>query len=190
LKVVTCFILILILFNFAVANHIDEFYEMLENPGTVAFNIKYTQTQFGSAFESVGVCYFIGSGEYFYQSEDIEVYAQVDQIATKNFRTKQVLLNSINNNNISLMTILSGNKKQIEFIDKSNRDFNYYFVVTQLGFDGFFSFNNKTGLMQSLNLNIGQNQLISIEVISIDLIDDFSMPSLNVENFDIIDLRG
>jgi len=44
--------------------------------------------------------------------------------------------------------------------------------------------------MQSLNLNIGQNQLISIEVISIDLIDDFSMPILNVENFDIIDLRG
>jgi len=190
LKVVICFILVLILFDFAAANHIDEFYEMLENPGTAAFNIKYTQTQFGSAFESVGVCYFIGSGEYFYQSEDIEVYAQVDQIATKNFRTKQVLLNSINNNNISLMTILSGNKKQIEFIDKSNRDFNYYFVVTQLGFDGFFSFNNKTGLMQSLNLNIGQNQLISIEVISIDLIDDFSMPSLNVENFDIIDLRG
>ena len=74
--------------------------------------------------------------------------------------------------------------------DRYDRDFNYYFVVAQLGFDGFFSFNNKTGLMQSLNLNIGQNQLISIEVISIDLIDDFSMPSLNVENFDIIDLRG
>lgn len=54
----------------------------------------------------------------------------------------------------------------------------------------FFSFNNKTGLMQSLNLNIGQNHLISIEVNSIDLIDDFSMPTLNVENFDIIDLRG
>ena len=190
MKVVVCLLLIFSLHNFATANHIDDFYEMLENPGTAAFNIKYTQTQFGSVFESVGVCYFIGSGEYFYQSEDIEIYAQVDQIATKNFRTKQVLLNSINNNNISLMTILSGNKKQIEFIDKSNRDFNYYFVVTQLGFDGFFSFNNKTGLMQSLNLNIGQNQLISIEVISIDLIDDFSIPSLNVENFDIIDLRG
>ena len=147
MKVVTCFILILILFNFAAANHIDEFYEMLENPGTVAFNIKYTQTQFGSVFESVGVCYFIGSGEYFYQSEDIEIYAQVDQIATKNFRTKQVLLNSINNNNISLMTILTGNKKQIEFINKSNRDFNYYFVVTQLGFDGFFSFNNNFSVL-------------------------------------------
>ena len=190
MKVVICFILMPILHDFAGANHIDDFYEMLENPGTTAFNIKYTQTQFGCVFESVGVCYFIGSGEYFYQSKDIEVYAQVDQIATKNFRTKQVLLNSINNENISLMTILSGNKKQIEFIDKYNRDLNYYFVVAQLGFDGFFSFNNKTGLMQSLNLNIGQNQLISIEVISIDLIDDFSMPSLNVENFDIIDLRG
>lgn len=190
MKVVICLTLILILNNFALANHIDDLYEMLENPGTVAFNIKYTQTQFGSVFESVGVCYFIGSGEYFYQSEDLEVYAQADQIATKNFKTKQVLLNSINYKNISLMTILSGNKKQIEFIDKYERDFNYYFVVTQLGFDGFFSFDNKTGLMQSLNLNIGQNQLISIEIISIDLIDDFSMPSLNVENFDIIDLRG
>ena len=179
-----------ILHDFAGANHIDDFYEMLENPGTTAFSIKYTQTQFGSVFESVGVCYFIGSGEYFYRSKDIEVYAQVDQIATKNFRTKQVLLNSINNENISLMTILSGNKKQIEFIDKYDRDLNYYFVVAQLGFDGFFSFNNKTGLMQSLNLNIGQNQLITIEVLSIDLIEDFSMPSLNVENFDIIDLRG
>jgi hypothetical protein len=97
--------LIPILHDFAGANHIDDFYEMLENPGTTAFNIKYTQTQFGSVFESVGVCYFIGSGEYFYRSKDIEVYAQVDQIATKNFRTKQVLLNSINNENISLMTI-------------------------------------------------------------------------------------
>ena len=190
MKVVICLTFIFFLHNFAAANHIDDFYEMLENSGTVAFNIKYTQTQFGSVFESVGVCYFIGSGEYFYQSEDLEVYAQADQIATKNFKTKQVLLNSINYKNISLMTILSGNKKHIEFIDKYERDFNYYFVVTQLGFDGFFSFDNKTGLMQSLNLNIGQNQLISIEIISIDLIDDFSMPSLNVENFDIIDLRG
>ena len=190
MKVVICFILILIFFDFAGANHIDEFYEMLENPGTAAFNIKYTQTQFGSVFESVGVCYFIGSGEYFYQSEDLEIYAQADQIATKNFRTKQVLLNSINNKNISLMTILSGNKKQIEFINKYDHDFNYSFVVTQLGYVGFFSFNNTTGNVKSLILNIGQNQLISIEVISIDLIDDFSMPSLNVENFDVIDLRG
>ena len=190
MKVVISFILILILFDFAVATHLDDFYEMLENPGTTAFNIKYTQTQFGSVFESFGICYFISSDEYFYKSEDLEVYAQVDQIATKNFRTKQVLLNSINNKNISLMTILSGNKKQIEFIDKHDQDFDYYFVVSQLGFDGFFSFNNTTGLIQSLNLNIGQNQLISIEVISIDLIEDFSMPSLNVENFDIIDLRG
>lgn len=54
----------------------------------------------------------------------------------------------------------------------------------------FFSFNNKTGLIQGLNLEIGQNQSMYIEVISIELIDNFSMPKINVENFDLIDLRG
>ena len=172
------------------ANHLNNFYEMLENPGTAAFKIKYTQTQFESVFKSVGVCYFFGSGEYFYQSEDFEIYAQIDQIVTKNFKTKQVLYSSINKDNLSLMTILSGNKNKIEFIKNYDRDFNYHFTISELGFDGFFSFNNKTGLIESLNLEIGQNQSMYIEVISIDLIDNFSMPEVNVENFDIIDLRG
>ena len=50
------------------ANHVDDFYKMLENPGVAVFKIKYSQNQFDSAFESIGICYFIGSGEYFYQS--------------------------------------------------------------------------------------------------------------------------
>ena len=172
------------------ANHVNDFYKMLENYGAASFKIKYSQSQFGSVFESVGVCYFIGSDEYFYQSEDIEIYAQVDQIVTKNFKTKQVLFNSINKDHFTLMTLLSGNRNKIKFIDKYGHNFNYHFTVPQLEFDGFFSFNNETGLLQGLNLEIGQNQSMYIEVISIEFIDSFSMPKVNVENFDIIDLRG
>jgi len=190
LKVVVRFLVIFNLFHIAMANHVDDFYKMLVNPGVAAFKIKYSQNQFDSVFESVGTCYFIGPGEYFYQSEDIEIYAQADQIVTKNFKTKQVLYNSINKDHFSLMTILSGKKNKIKFFDKYDRDFNYHFTVPQLGFDGFFSFNNKTGLIQGLNLEIGQNQSMYIEVISIELIDNFSMPKINVENFDLIDLRG
>ena len=172
------------------ANHLDNFYKMLENPGAAVFKMKYTQTKFGSVSESVGVCYFINSREYFYHSENIEIYAQVDQIVTKNLKTKQVIFSSINKEHLSLMTILSANKDKIKFTDNYDQDFNYHFTVSQLGFDGFFSFNNKTGLMQSLNLEIGQNQSMYIEVISIELIDSFSMPKVNAENFDIIDFRG
>ena len=89
MKVVIYFLVIFTFPQFAKANHLNNFYEMLENPGTAAFKIKYTQTQFESVFKSVGVCYFFGSGEYFYQSEDFEIYAQIDQVVTKNFKTKQ-----------------------------------------------------------------------------------------------------
>ena len=190
MKGVNCFLPLLILLQFAKANHVDEFYDMLEKPGAVVIKMKYTQTQFGNIFKSAGVCYFINSDEYLYKSVDLEIYAQVDQIMTKNFRTRQILYNSINKNHFSLMNILSGDRSQIKFIDNRDRDFNYHFTISQLGFDGFFSFNSKTGLMQSLNLKTGQHQSIFIEVISIDAIEDFSMPRMNIEDFDIIDLRG
>ena len=190
MKLVYYYLLIFISLQITKANHLDEFYEMLENSGTVSLKIKYTQSQFGNVFESVGVFYFNNPDDYLYQSADLEIHAQVGQITTKNFRTRQILYNSINKNHFSLMSLLSGNRDQIKFIDNYDRSLNYQFTIAQQGLDGYFSFNGKTGLIQSLNLETGENQSISIEIISIDILENFSMPLLNIENFEIIDLRG
>ena len=190
MKLVYYYLFFFILLQITKANHVERFYEMLENPGTVSLNIKYTQSQFGNVFESVGVCYFINSDDYLYQSAELEIYAQVDQIITKNFKTRQIIYNSINKNHFSLMNVLLGNRDQIKFIDNYDRNLKYQFTISQLGLDGYFSFNAKTGLIQSLNLETGENQSISIEIISMDILEGFSMPKLNIENFEIIDLRG
>ena len=189
MKLIRLFLVLMVFFKFLSADHLNDFYSLLESSSVVKMKIKYTQNQFENIFESVGECYLIGNEEYYYESNDIRVYARENQLITKNYKTNQILYSEIDRTQLNILNILSGSKDQIEFLDEDLRSNKYNFVISALGFEGYFKFQENTGVLQSIHLIIDSNQTISINVASMEVLKGRFNPKMDLENFEIIDLR-
>jgi len=189
LKLIRLFLVLIVLFKFLSANHLNDFYSLLEGSVVVKLKIKYTQSQFENIFESVGDCYLIGNEEYYYESNDIRVYAKENQLITKNYKTSQILYSDIDRNQLNILDILSGSKDQIEFLDDNLHSNKYNFVISALGFKGYFKFQENTGALQNIQLIMDSNQTISINVALMEVLKGSFTPKMDMENFEIIDLR-
>ena len=179
----------MIFFEFLSANHLNDFYSLLESSSVVKMKIKYTQNQFENIFESVGEFYLIDNEEYYYESNDIRVYAKENQLITKNYKTNQILYSEIDRAQLNILDILSGSRDQIEFLDKDLKYNKYHFVIPSLGFKGSFKFQENTGMLQSIHLIMDSNQTIFINVVLMEILKGSFTPKMDLENFEIIDLR-
>ncbi len=179
----------MIFFKFLSADHLDDFYRLLESSSAIKLKIKYTQNQFEHVFESLGEYYLLGNEEYYYESNDFRVYAKERQLMTKNYKTNQILFSEIDRTQLNILDILSGSRDQIEFFDKDLNSNEYHFVIPALGFKGYFKFQENTGALQSIHLIMGSNQTISINVVLIEILKGSFIPKMDLENFEIIDLR-
>lgn len=179
----------MVFFEFLSANHLNDFYSLLESSSVVKMKIKYTQNQFENIFESVGEFYLIDNEEYYYESNDIRVYAKGSQLITKNYKTNQILYSEIDRAQLNILDILSGSRDQIEFLDKELHYNKYHFVIPSLGFKGYFKFQENTGVLQSIHLIMDSNKTIFINVVLMELLKRSFTPKIDLENFEIIDLR-
>ena len=179
----------MVFFKFLSADHLNDFYSLLESSSVVKMKIKYTQNQFENIFESVGKFYLIDNEEYYYESNDIRVYAKENQLITKNYKTNQILYSEIDRAQLNILDILSGSRDQIEFLDKDLKYNKYHFVIPSLGFKGYFKFQENTGMLQSIHLIMDSNQTIFINVVSMEILKGSFAPKMDLENFEIIDLR-
>ena len=189
MKLIRLFLVLMIFFKFLSADHLNDFYRLLESSSIVKLKIKYTQNQFENVFESLGECYLINNKEYYYESNHIKVYAKENQLITKNYTTNQILYSEIDRNQLNILDILSGNKDQIEFLDKDLHYNKYNFVIPSLGFKGYFKFQENTGVLQSTHLILDSNQTIFINVVLMEILKGNFTPKMDLENFEIIDLR-
>ena len=180
---------LIVFFKFLSANHLNDFYGLLGNSSVVKMKIKYTQNQFENIFESVGEFYLIDNEEYYYESNTIRVYAKGSQLITKNYKTNQILFSEIDREQLNILDILSGSRDQIEFLDKDLHYNKYHFVIPSLGFKGYFKFQENTGVLQSIHLIMDSNQIIFINVILMEVLKGSFIPKIDLENFEIIDLR-
>ena len=179
----------MIFFNFISADHLNDFYRLLDSSSIVKLKIKYTQNQFENVFESLGDCYLLDNEEYYYESSYIRVYAKENQLITKNYKTNQILYSDIDRSQLNILDILSGSRDQIEFLDKDLHYNKYHFVIPSLGFKGYFKFKENTGALQSILLTIDSNQTIFINVVLMEILKRSFTPKIDLENFEIIDLR-
>ena len=189
MKLIRLFLVFMVFFKFVYANHLNDFYSLLESSSVVKMKIKYTQNQFENIFESVGDFYLLDNEEYYYESNDISVYAKENQLITKNYKTNQILYSEIDRAQLNILDILSGSRDQIEFLDKDLKDNKYHFVIPSLGFKGYFKFQENTGMLQSIHLIMDSNQTIFINVVLIEVLKGSFTPKMHLENFEIIDLR-
>jgi hypothetical protein len=180
----------MVFFKFLSADHLNDFYSLLESSSVVKMKIKYTQNQFDNIFESVGEFYLIDNEEYYYKSNDIRIYAKGNQLITKNYKTNQILYSEIDRAQLNILDILSGSRDQIEFLDEDLLYNKHHFVIPSIGFKGYFKFQENTGVLQSIHLIMGSNQTIFIKVVIMEVLKESFTPKMDLENFEIIDLRG
>ena len=182
-------LIILIIINHSYANFLENFYELLEQSSVIKLKINFTQIQFDSNFKSFGDFFILEDRQYFYDSPDMQIHADYDYISTKNYLNKQVVYNNSDLDGLNLFDILSGDRKYIEFL-KDKVDFNKFnFFIPTHGFEGYFLFEPNSGYLKLIYLQIDSNQSVSVYINDIEILDNF-VPKIELDDFEVIDLRG
>jgi len=169
---------------------INNFYKLLNRGDIIRMDINFSQKQFENSFNSSGSFYLIDELNYYYDSPSFQILASDSLMTTINYETNQVVYSSVDNRQLGVFDIISGNKEFIEFSDNKNSDYVNNFIVHGLGYSGLFEFDRDTGVLKLIKLEISDSQIILIDIISIDVVKDYIMPDFDKNKFEIVDLRG
>ena len=182
------FLLIIIISN-SYSNNLEDFYELLDQPSVVKLNVSITQDQFEKKYKSIGDFFILGSNNYFYDSSELKISVNQDDIVTKNYLNMQIIYNDLDKGQLNLFDILSGNKNHIEFMDYKSGENRYDFHIPSIGFKGYFLFDSTSGDLKLISFDNDLKHSISININGIELLDDYN-PKIEKEDFEVIDLRG
>ncbi len=164
------------------------FYNSLNKNRIIKMEIDFSQNQFGNTYSSMGSLIIIKDKKYVYDSFPIKIIVEDSLITTINNETLQLVYSSIDKNHLSILDILSGSFNNIQFLDKKSSHIDHFKIV-ELGYDGIFQFDENTGLLNIIKLEIDKDQSLMVEVKSFDYIDHYDISDINEKNFEVIDLR-
>ena len=167
---------------------LKNFYKSLKQNLILKMEIDFFQNQFGNTFNTSGLFYVIANRKYVYDSSLIKMIVEDSLVTTINNETRQLVYSSIYKDHLSILDILSGNLDNIEFLDKKSEHIDH-FEILDLGYKGTFQFDRENGLLKLIKLHAGADQVLIIEVKSIDFIRNYNFPDINGKNFEVIDLR-
>ena len=175
---------------FGQGNPVQSFYNLIHQDHIVTMEIEFFQKQFENIYKSSGSFYLLRKKHYVFDSTSFQMIVKDSLVTTINHETKQVIYSSIVGNQVSILDILSGHNKYIKFSDELIHNYINNFSIPDLGYIGSFEFDQNTGLLKMIKLNIDDNQNVSIKIKSIKKIKDYNVPNFNLKKFEIIDLRG
>ena len=181
-------LLLVIILSNSYSNDLENFYKLLEQPSVLKLSISITQNQFEKKYKSIGDFFILGSGNYFYDSSELKIIANQNDIVTKNYVNRQIVYNELDGGELNIFDILSGNKNYIDFMDYKDDASRYDFNIPSIGFKGYFLFEPKSGNLKLISIN-NLEHLITISINKIELLDNYN-PKLEEEDFEVIDLRG
>ena len=181
--------LLIIIISKSYSNNLENFYKLLDQPSIVKLNISIIQDQFEKKYKSTGEFFIIGSNKYFYDSSELKISVNDNEIVTKNYLNRQVVYNDLVKSELNLFDILSGNKNNIEFVDYKGDENRYDFHIPSIGFKGYFLFEPTSGNLKSISFDNDFKHSISININKIELLDAYN-PKIEKEDFEVIDLRG
>ena len=181
---------IFIVVVFGKEDRLNNFYKLLNQDSIIKIEINFFQKQFENSFNSSGSFYSLSKNNYCYDSPLFKIIAEDSIMMTINYETNQVVYSSVDNRQVGILDILSGNKNFIDIENDSKDNYIYNFTIHDLGYTGFFEFEKDTEILKMVKLEIGDNQIIVIEIKSINIVKNYTMPTFDKKTFEIIDLRG
>ena len=182
------FLLIIIISN-SYSNNLENFYKLLEQNSVLRLSISIIQEQFEKKDKSFGDFFILGSNKYFYDSSELKISVNHNDIVTKNYINRQIIYNDLDNGQLNLFDILSGNKNHIKLIDNKGDGNRYNFHIPSIGYKGYFLFEPISGDLRLIFFDNDHKQSVSININEIELLDVYN-PKIKKEDFEVIDLRG
>ena len=183
------FFLLTIIISNSYSNNLDNFFKMLEQHSVLKLNISITQDQFEKKYKSNGDFFILGSNEYFFDSSELKISLNHKNLVTKNYLNRQIVYSELDEGELNLFDVLSGNKNYIEFTDYVSDKNRYNFNIPSIGFKGFFLFEPKSGNLKLISLSNDFKHSMLININKIELLNTYD-PKIEDEDFEVIDLRG
>ena len=182
------FSLIIIISN-SYSNNLENFYKLLEQHSVLRLSISIIQEQFEKKDKSFGDFFILGSNKYFYNSSELKISVNHNDIVTKNYLNRQIIYYKLDGDELNIFNILSGNKNYIEFMDHKVDKNRYDFHISSIGFKGYFLFEPESGDLKLISFENDLNNSILIDINKIEILDTYN-PNIEKEDFEVIDLRG
>ena len=181
--------LLIIVITTSYSNNLENFYELLDQPSVVKLYVSITQNQFEKKYKSFGDFFILGSNKYFYDSSELKISVNHNDIVTKNYLNRQIIYNDLDRGQLNLFDILSADKNHIEFMDYKGGENRYDFHIPSIGYKGYFLFEPTSGDLKLISFDNDLKHSISININEIELLDVYN-PKIEKEDFEVIDLRG
>ena len=171
------------------SNNLENFYKLLEQHSVLRLSISIVQEQFEKKYKSFGDFFILGSNKYFYDSSELKISVNHNNIVTKNYLNRQIIYNDLDKGQLNLFDILAGNKNHIEFMDYRGDGNKYNFHIPSIGYNGYFLFESASGDLRLIFFDNDHQHSVSININEIELLDVYD-PKIEKEDFEVIDLRG
>ena len=181
--------LLIILTSNSYSNNLENFYKLLDQPSVLKLSISIKQEQFEKKYKSFGDFFILGPNKYFYDSSELKISINQNDIVTKNYLNSQIIYNDLDKGQLNLFDILSGNKNYIEFMDYKGGGNRYNFRIPSVGYKGYFLFEPTSGDLRLISFDNDLQHSVLINVNDIELLDVYD-PKIEKEDFEVIDLRG
>ena len=155
------------------------------------FSIDLEHQNFGKNFTTSGDLWYFNSKDYVFDSQSERISNKSNTITTINKLSKQVIYDKNFKNNFDVFDILgnadSGIKILSSFIEKELIRIN--FVLVEWDVKGTIWTIQNTGEPKKISINISNNEIVDLEINSSKIISTFSLPYIDISEYEIIDLR-
>ena len=187
-------ILLLYLFNcfsFSDQNSFESFQKYMSQEKGRLFSIDLEHQNFGENFTMSGSLWYFNSKDYVFDSQSERISNKNNTIVTINKLAKQVIYDKNFKNNFDIFDVLgnadSGIKILSSFIEKELIRIN--FVLVEWDVEGSIWTIQNTGEPKKISINISSNEIVDLEINSSKIISTFSLPYIDISEYEIIDLR-
>ena len=168
-----------------------QFQSYMDVPGGRLLEIDFYQEQLGDRFESSGILYYTGNDRYTFDDQNQRISYNSGTIITINKATKQVIYDSTIPGDVTVFDVLSGNENAIQIgeILMEKNGFRIPFILKDWDISGTLWTVSGTGQPRRIILRPTNDSEIRIKVNSSQPVEKKNIPHLDIEAFEIIDLR-
>ena len=167
----------------------ERFQRYVESPKGCILNIELKQRYFDKTLVSSGTFYKMG-GTYIYDSPKQYVKYENQHITTINKLNKQVILDSMKENDANIFDILSGNKQNIFFHPSvaKKEQISIPFEIESWGIEGSIWTDKIDGSPKKISFTQDKDIKVDIEVISSSNDSSIDAPNYDFMGYEVINL--